>query len=298
MSHLTTGFQTFWRRRSIWIGLHLAKVCLSLLFTIPILLTINSRLGYSAFSRPLLENWSLDVILELIGTSDNVLSVFLSVLVCYLVPLFLVKQLLNGGIYWTMLQNGDITARAFAAECLRGFRGNLKISLLMLIVYLPAVILIFMLVSVIPEGIGAAFGPAAWLPLFLRMAVTWAVLIMASIFSELLRLRHCTDPDESLKDAAGFVLGHYLRRLVKYNALYHAWFIPFVVIWGVVEMSAGGLTAAIAGGLGVLAELVLLQFCSLARTGQSLLGTATIAGAFATASPGRFAATPRETIGD
>lgn len=298
MVHLTRGIQTFWRRRYVWLALHLTKVCLTLLFTIPILLTVNSRLGYSTFAQPLLENWSLDVIMELIGTSDNVLSVFLSVLVCYLVPLFLVKQLLNGGVYWAMLQREDITARAFAAECLRGFRGNLKISLLMLIVYLPAMILVVMIVSVIPESIGASFGPAAWLPLFLRMAVTWFVLIVASIFSELLRLRHCTDPDEPLKDAAGFVFGHYLRRLVKYNALYHVWFIPFVVVWAAVELSAGGITAAIAGGLGVLAELVLFQLCSLARTGQSLLGTATIAGAFATASPGRFAATPKESAGD
>jgi hypothetical protein len=244
VSIITRGCQSLWYHRPLWLGLYFLRLLLTLVFTLPVLLVISPRLEYSQFARVMLERWSLDLILELVGVEKNLLMVFVSVLLVYALLVFIIKQFLNGGIYSILLSKHPFTVRDFAAECAGQFRGHVIISLFMLIVYLLLLIA--------------------------------AIMIGGLIFSDLLRFRIANGKEEPFRDTLRKSADYYRTRFVQYIGLYYVYFVPFVGIWAIIEWLAVSLTSSSGSILGVLGEMILFQSCAFLRTGQSLLFTASV----------------------
>ncbi len=285
---IRTGIGNLRLRYRLWGGVFLAKLTLALIFMLPVMALVSARLDYSRYAAPLLGSWSLDVILELVQTSDDLLPAVLSVLLFYALAVFFVGQFLNGGIYASFLSNKPIGAAEFASESTAQLRGNLRISLVMGVLYIPLFLLAVLTGAFIPREIVGHFGDAAFGGLFLRMVVIYLFMITGSIFSELLRLRLALNPAEPIIKGIRPVFNFYITNLVKLSGIYYLYFLPFAAIWFLIEKLAIIITGSLTGLPGVMLELFLFQICSLLRTGQSLAFTATVAPLARKAFPGRF----------
>ena len=157
------------------------------------------------------------------------------------------------------------------------FTGNLKISLLMAAIYFVLGVLGLFFGAMVPEGPFRQFSAVSLAPVFLRGAVLYIFVIFGGVLSDLMRLRLSANPSTALRDIFRETWDTYRRHFVKLIGVYYLFFVPFVIIWVVIELLTIRVTGALAGVIGVLIELALFQLCSFLRTGQSLLTTATFA---------------------
>ncbi len=298
VSTIRIGLSNLRTRRRLWGGLYLAKLTLALIFMLPVMVLVSAKLDYSRYAAPLLGSWSIDVILELIQTSDDLLPAIIAVLLFYTIAVFFVGQFLNGGVYDSFLSREPIGPVRFAAQSTAQFRGNLKISLVMGVLYIPLFLLAILTGAFIPRDTLGHFGDAAFGGLFSRLAVIYVFMITGSIFSELLRIHHALHPADLIIKGIRPVFNFYITNLVKLTGVYYLYFLPFAVIWLLVEKLAIIVTGGLTGLLGVMLELFLFQLCSLLRTGQSLAFTATVAPLARKAFPGRFEDEPTEQTDD
>lgn len=273
---LTTAMMTFRRNLPIWWLLFGIKVVLGLAICVPLLSAIDATLSRSVFANILTSEWSFDVVGELAGAEENVFSMFLVALVAMLALAFLVRQFLNGGIYRSFLSGASFHRKSFFGNSAELFDGNLRISGVMIIIYIGLGIVGIMLGGMIPGVIVGGFGKVSLLATILRAALFYPLMIAGSIFSDLLRYRLAALPSEGLRARIKFAADQMRRRFFKLNLVYYAWFVPFAMIWLVVEWLALQITSGLGSFSGVILELILFQFCSLLRTGQSLLGIASI----------------------
>ncbi len=295
---IADGLRNFHCNRRLWGWLYLGKLAATLIFTLPVFIMVNPSLEYSDYAVPLLKSWSVGVIWELTMTHEQLFPTFLSVLLFLSLLVFLVKQFLNGGIYVSFLANTKTGVREFFAEGAALFTGNLKISLFMLVIYVPMLIASQIVVELVPADLFGSFGAFAFTKPIARVVLLYLFMITVSILSDCLRLHLVLHPaarfGERLREATNF----YLVRLVKLNVLYYLYFVPFVLIWLLVEKLALTVTGGLGSVVGVWLELALFQLCSLLRTGQSLAFTASLAGPARGALGGRFVVDRKESMGD
>jgi hypothetical protein len=258
-------------------GLYLGKLGLAIIFTFPIFVMTNGALSQSSYARPLLREWSLDVFIELTHAVPNVFTTMVVVLMFYLVLAFVVKQFINGGIYRSLSQRRRLTGRDFFAASGELFVANLKISLLMAAIYLVLGLTALMLGSLVPEQPFRRFGFVSLVPGLLRIALLYVFFILGTILSDLSRLRMAVGSTQSLRDVFRSGWEIYRTHFVQLIGVYYLYFIPFALVWVVIELLALQVTGSMSGLIGVVIELVLFQICSFLRTGQSLLATATFA---------------------
>jgi len=121
------------------------------------------------------------------------------------------------------------------------------------------------------------FGEASMYPLFLHLAVIYPHLILGTILSDLLRLQLANQPDEPFKRQFRTAMDTFRAQFVKLNGIYYLYFLPFVLMWLLIEYLAVQITGGLGNMFGVMLELILFQICSFLRTGQSLLVPATFA---------------------
>ena len=285
---ISTGWRNFRRNLPLWGGLYVAKLLLALLFATPFLIMIEGSLANSPLARAMLSSWSLDVMIELFTVQPNVLTTFLVVLFFYGVAVFFLKQFLNGGIYYTYLYPGKTNLFTFFGESARQFRGNLKISLVMILVYLIAILVGSFVSSFVPDHMFGYFGAGGMRLMLARTAVVFVFLIAAFVLSDLLRLRYAAFPDELLSVSFKAVIVFYRAKFVKCYGIYLLYFVPLVVISFLFERLSLVTTAAIAGTIGVIIELVLFQISALLHVGQSLAVTASLSPILKQEQPGRF----------
>ncbi len=265
-----------WRGNSrLWTGLYLAKLLLAVIVTIPVMSLINSSVDNSLYAVPLVTEWSLDVIGELLLTRPNLAPVFFVSLAFFALLVFFLKQFINGGIYVSLYRGQLLSARSFFGESGAQFGGNLKISAIMLAVYAGLTLVAFLVVPIIPRSFGREFQTGVLVGLTARMALVWAIFIVGGILSDLLRLNLAARPDLPLKQHWRNAVALYRRRFVELNGLYYLYFLPFVVVWLLIEKLAVIVTGGFSSVGGVMLEIVLFQICSWLRTGQSLLFTST-----------------------
>jgi len=258
-------------------GLYFGKLILASVFTLPIFIMINGPLAQSEFARVLLSEWSVDVFTELMIARPNVLTTMIAVLFFYAAVLFVLKQFVNGGIYSSLHSKRLLAPSDFFARSGEMFTGNLKISLLMTAIYFVLGVLSLFFSAMVPEGPFRQFSALSLVPVFLRGVVLYFFVIFGGVLSDLMRLRLAAGPSTALRDLFRETWDIYRRHFVKLIGVYYLFFVPFVIIWVIVELLAIRVTGAQAGVIGVLIELALFQLCSFLRTGQSLLATATFA---------------------
>ena len=285
---IQTGFANFRRNFPLWGGLYVAKLLLALLFATPFLIMIEGSLANSPYARMLLSSWSLDAMIELFMVRENVLSSFMVILFFYAVAIFFLKQFLNGGIYYSYLSSGRTSLFTFFGESARQFRGNLKISLVMILLYLVALLVGSFIASLVPGGWFGHFGVGGIRVMLVRSAVVFIFLIAAFVLSDLLRLRLASYPDELLSVSFKAVIAFYRANFVKCYGIYLLYFMPLVVVCFLFERLSVVTTAAIAGMIGVIIELVLFQVSAFLQVGQSLAVTASLAPILKRSQPGRF----------
>jgi len=277
MQVIVAGWVNFRKSFALAGWLYLGKLVLALVFSLPLLAVINASLDNSAYASVLLKTWSFDVFVELMHRHQDVVPAFVAVLIFYSIAIFLFKQFLNGGIYFTYLAAKGANLRVFFAESAHLFRGNLKISLFMLFLYSFLVVLSQSIAALLPADITGYFGAAAFGGVFFHIVCLYIFLICGSILSDVLRLRLAACPKQKFMEQLRPAINFYLRRFVKLHSIYYLYFIPMVVLWLIIEKLALVVTGGLASMIGVFLELVLFQICSFARTGQSLLFTASVA---------------------
>jgi len=274
------GWAAFQTNRRLWLYLYLVKLGLALVITIPALVTVQSALDNTLYSSPLLKEWSLKVIGELIAQRPFVLGNSLIALVAFTLLAAIVRQFLNGGIYLAYSSGQRVNKKDFFAAAGERFSVHLRITGLMAIAYLicTGVGIWFgsfvgrIVVAAAPEAGGVGF--AVWLSvigLFLTPAIAFSdTLRAASVYSRGATVR------QLLTEAFVFFRSNWVKLIGVYLLL----FVPFAVIWVIVEKSALVVTGALANKVGVVAELLLFQVCAFMRSGQSLVFTASVASSY------------------
>ena len=271
------GVRNCRRNFVIVMGLFLSKLTLAAIISVPLLVMFNSTIENSRYARVLLTDWSLDVFSELIHARENVLVYFLVGLVFYAVVVFFFKQFMNGGIYRSFLADRRLTVHEFFGECGARFADHVRITLVMLVVYAFLFLIGFIVGSLVPREPFQQFGQASLYPIFLHLAVIYPFLILGTILSDLLRLQLANQPDEPFKRQFRTAMDTFRARFVKLNGIYYLYFLPFVIMWLLIEYLAVQITGGLGNMFGVMLELILFQICSFLRTGQSLLVPATFA---------------------
>jgi hypothetical protein len=286
MSGLVADGIRNYRRNFVIVGwLFLSKLTLAAIISVPLLVMLNSTIENSRYARVLLTDWSLDVFSELIHARENVLVYFLVGLVFYAVIVVFFKQFINGGIYRSLLVERRLTASQFFGECGARFADHVRLTLVMLIIYVFLFLIGFVVGSMVPGEPFLQFGETSMYPLFLHLAVVYPFLILGTILSDLLRLQLASQPDRPFKRQFQTALEIFRARFVKLNGIYYLYFLPFVIVWLLIEFLAVQVTRGLGNMFGVMLELILLQICSFLRTGQSLLAPATFAGMFEADTP-------------
>jgi hypothetical protein len=297
-SLLRVGLTAVRARFGLWGWLYVAKLCLALVFTLPVLAVISVWLDYSTFAMPLLKIWSIDVIGELIGTRTDLVPAFVAVLLFYSLAVFFVGQFLSGGIQATFLSGNELGPRGFFAESAGLFSTNLKASLVMFLPYLVLLLIWGTVTAPLPQDVLGHFGLAAFGGIAIHVASLYVLLIFSSIFSQVLRLHLAAEPTVPVLKVVRPAIDFYLHRAVKLNGVYYLYFVPFVLVWLLVEYLSAKLTGTLGSLIGVMVEMFLFQICSWLRTGQSLAFTATLAPLVRDAYPGRFGPNKGDRLGD
>ncbi len=282
------GVSNFRRNLVLWPGLYIARLCLALVFTLPFFIVIDSGLSSSAYAEVLLKSWSLDVISEYFLTHENVFTSFVVVLVVYSFGMFIVKQFLNGGIYVSYLSPDRTDLKTFFGEAAALFRGNFRISLLMIPIYTILLLVGVFVAAYVPSSLFGGFREGQMISGLARFGVIYLFLVPGLLLSELMRLRLASEPGESSADALRAVLNFLKANIVRLYGLYLIYFVPFLLVWIVMENLALMVTGGLVSRVGVTLELILFQVCALLHVGQSLLFTASVAPIMADSHPGRF----------
>lgn len=275
--------------RKLWFGLYALKLLLALAVTLPVLVLLQADLDYSAFAKPLLSEWSVDIIGELILTNDNIFSAGMLFLMGTSLLAFLAKQFLNGGIYDCLLNGQPLERDRFFAQSARMFLQHLTISLWMIVVFV-LLLLAAMLVGEFVSGIARRVIPTLDLTRFsIRMIVTYGIILIGAVFSDFVRFhRTLTLQRETIvqTDSVGiggighsFKAGYLLlvRKFFRSMGTYFAYFVLFVLIWLAIEGMALLVTGGLGNLLGAVIEFALFQACAMARVWQSLAGSSALA---------------------
>lgn len=265
--------------RKLWLGLYLGKLLLALAVTLPVLVLVQADLDHSVFARPLLSEWSVDVLAELILTKENVFSYGMLGLIGISLLIFILKQFLNGGIYDTLVNKPPLSGERFFGRSFRMFRSHLLIGVCMIVVYC-LLMLTAALVGEMVTWVARKLLPAHDLVRFvIRFTVTCGIVLVGAVYSDLVRIQLTLSGDGGRSVSACFKAGYlfFVRHGVQSIATYAGYFVPFVLVWLAIEGMALGITGSMGNMPGAIIEFVLFQVCSALRVWQSLSGSLALA---------------------
>lgn len=278
------------KMRSLWIYLYLFKALLSFLIILPIFVAADSVLSTSLFGKSLLESWDVSVFTELMALKSEVIPAVMLTIFAGGVIYLTLMQFLNGGLYYLSVSRKmeAVNWREFAAEGITGFSTHIKITLIMLIVYallIPAGMFFVSLISLIGKQMaGQSSAPL----MFLNFLILISILTAASIFSDSARAAWAANPDKSFRDILKHGADFFKPRLGRLFLFFVLTYIPFFLIWLLVEWLALKATGGIGGTIGIIIEFILFQLAAFSRTGQKLWYLIVLGKEYHSADPGRF----------
>jgi hypothetical protein len=276
--------------KKLWIGLFLLKFVMAGLIILPFTLVANSDLSLSAFSRSLVSDWDLSVILELFAQSPDFIPMLLGGVFAGAIIYLVIMQFLNGGIYFLMVSGRfeNIDWREFFAECGGGFRHNIYITFLMFPIYLIFLISANVFVNMISFAANDLVGKTALVMMLIKLIIIFLVLLVVSIFADSARSAAAAYPDKNFREILKTAADYFRPRFRNITLIYILTFIPFLIVWGLVEKGALLATGHFAGFIGVALEFLLFQISSFVRTGQKLWFLACLGKDFRLLYQGRF----------
>ncbi len=282
--------RNLFKMRLLWLYLYLMKAILSFLFVLPFYMTFNGYMARSLFSKSIIGSWDLSVILELFSHSEDFIPAYIVMLFIGALIFVILIQFLNGGLYYAVVsgKSASIKRREFFAECGLNFTTHIKITLLMVPIYLVLIPAGMFFVNIIGMAGGTLIGNGAvYLTLF-KLLVLVLILLAASTFSDITRATSASFPEKSFGDILKIAADYFRPRLFRLVRLFIITWLPFFLIWLAVESLT---LAAIGLSLGIFSialEFFLFQVSAAARTGQKLWYLITIGSEFRKTNPGRF----------
>jgi len=181
------GFTSFRANQRLWLYLYLTKLGLALIVTIPVLIAAQSTLDNTLYSTPLLKEWSLKVIGELIAQRPFVLGNSLVAVMVFGFLALVIRQFVNGGVYLGYSKIQRISRREFFGASGEKFGTHLRITGVMAIFYLLFGGIGMWLGSITGVIVGQLMPKAGLLTVAVPVGVLGLVLIPAVAFSDMLR---------------------------------------------------------------------------------------------------------------
>ncbi len=290
MREVLRHFRKLLKYKLLWSYLFLLKLLISFLLIVPIFLESNSRLAPSLHSSPLITEWNIGVLVELFVNQSELPIVYLLYILVGAFIFVGIMQFLNGGLYYLMVSGevGTNKWREFFAECGANFIVHLKITLFMTVIYiilLPASLFFVNMIGVAGQSL---MGAAAIIFMLFKAGIIFAVLLAASIFSDSIRAASTVHPGMPLTELIKLGANYYRPNMIKMVGIFLLTYMPFLIIWGLVESLSLGAVSIFGGMVGIILELSLFQISALARTGQKLWYLILFGRHFKETNPGRF----------
>ncbi len=256
----------------LWLGIYLVKAILALIVVIPVYLSANAVLSPSVFSKSLMSSWDVSVLVELLFQKGDAIGLFAGYILTATILYLIVMQFINGGLYYVVVSGKKISEskKDVWNECGSRFFGHIKITLLMLIVYMMLLFSGLFIVNVFAAFGQNLIGPPALIFLFGKLVIVFLILLAASIFSDSARAALAADPDKTFKEILKIAADFFRPRFTKIIRVYIVTYLPFIIIWLFVEYVALMVIGGIGGLVGIFLEFVLFQIASGARTAQKL----------------------------
>ncbi|UCD94092.1 MAG: hypothetical protein JSU69_10040 [Candidatus Zixiibacteriota bacterium] len=276
--------------RRLWLYLYLFKATLSALLALPFFVTCDLALSRSLFSKSLLGGWDVSVLTELYSRQSAALSPLIMIIIAGAVMFVIMMQFLNGGLYYILVSRKFTQAgwRDFFSECGARFGTHVKITLLMMVVYSLLIPAGMFFVNVISFAGGHLVGTPALIFSLFKLAILLLILLAASIFSDSVRAASTAFPDKGFREILKIGSDYFKPRLLKLLRVFIITYIPFLLIWLLVEWLALQSVGDLGGTSGLFIEFVLFQIAALSRTGQKLWYLLFLGRDFRSVNPGRF----------
>ncbi len=272
MLSLTGSFKRLLIGRILWLGLYLVKAVLAMIFVIPVFLSTNATLSSSVFARSLVEYWDISVLVELLVHKGDAIGLFAGYILAAAVLYLVIMQFVNGGLYFIVVSGKKLpeASKEFWQECGGRFWGHLKITLLMLVVYMMLLFSGLFVVNMFGVFGQNLMGTPALIFMFGKLVIIFLILLAASIFSDSARAVLSADPDKPFKHILKIAADFFRPRFTRLIGIYIVTYLPFVIIWLLVEYLALAITGSPGGLVGIFLEFVFFQLAAVARTAQKL----------------------------
>ncbi len=276
--------------KMLWLGLYSLKAIFAMIVAVPVYLTANAALSKAVFSKSLMSSWDVSVLVELVLQKGDAIGLFAGYMLAAAILYLIVMQFINGGLYYITVSGKKLSdaKQDFWTECGRRFFGHIKITLLMLIVYMMLLFSGLFIVNIFAALGQNLIGPPALIFLFGKLVIIFLILLAASVFSDSARAALAADPDKTFKEILKIAADFFRPRFTKIIGAYIVTYLPFVVIWLIVEYLALAVTGGIGGLVGIFLEFVLFQIASGTRTAQKLWYLFYLGGHFRASHSGRF----------
>lgn len=278
------------RLRRLWAGLFILKLAFGLLLVLPFYLTVNSVLSTSVYSRALTESWSPGIVLELFGGRGELIPMYLAVIFFTALFYLAVMQYVNGGLYYLMISGRyhEIDWREFFAECGVCFGMHLKITMLMIPVYILLFVAGLFFVNIISLAGGDIIGTPVLIMNGLKIVILCLIMLAVSVFSDSARASAAAYPEKSFRAVLSTAADYFRPVFTRMAVVFVITYLPFLIIWLVTETLAWKVIGLGWGMVGVVFEFILFQLSAVARSGQKLWYLSVFGRDFRGKNQGRF----------
>ncbi len=290
MNDLRKAFGKLIAVRGLWLNLYLVKALTATAFILPLYLVTDSYLSSSLYSRRLLGDWDISVLIELFGGRIDLVPVFLLFGLAAAIIFLLIMQFLNGGIYYLAVSGkiSPVQWSDFWSECGTNFKAHLKITAMMIVVYLVLLIAGLIFVNMVGMAGGKLTGKSAMYMAGAKALILMVIMTTASTFSDAVRAAITARPGVSFRESLRTGSDFFRPRVLRLAGFYFLTYLPFLATWILVEILALWTVGFLGNVVGIFLEFILFQICSFSRTGQKLWYLFFIGGRFREAVPGRF----------
>lgn len=290
MAEILRQFRRLFEIKSLCLFLYVFKAMMSVLMVLPFFVTFDSVLSPSHMAGNLIDSWDISVIVELLDQKGGSIGGLIAIIIVGMLIYLLLMQFINGGLYYAVVSRKfpRLNWREFFGECGVNFPAHLKITLLMMVVYSVLIPAGMFFVNIIGVAGGHLMGTPALIFTVFKLAVLLLILTAASIFSDSVRAALASYPDKKFRELLKVGADYFKPRLLKLLKVFLVTYIPFFLIWLLVEWLAMQSVNAIAGLVGIFLEFILFQMASAARTGQKLWYLIILGRDFRSVYPGRF----------
>jgi hypothetical protein len=276
--------------KPLWLLLYAFKAIVAAMAIIPFYMTFSAYLAPSEFSRTLADSWDFSVIAEILATRGDSIPPLLGVVLVAAIAYLLLIQFLNGGLYYIVV-SGRMTPvvwRDFFSECGIRLQIHIKITAMMLLLYLVLIVAGLFLVNMIDIAGRSLMGFYAAVFMFFKLSIILLILLGASLFSMTCRAVSAAYPDKSFREIMRIGSEYFRPRLFGLAGLFLTTFFTFLIIWLILQWLSLRTINVVPGFIGILLEFAIFQISAISRTGQTVWFLVLLGKGLRSVHPGRF----------